>query len=85
MRTHSSVTFLFQLANIIKDSDDPEIQAMKESMPEWKLFEEGYLKQKNDEVATPLVVDPKIKIESLFEKDAEFKFQGFKPVPKRVF
>ena len=48
---------------------------MKESIPEWKIFEEGFLKQKNDELITPLGgKDPKIKIESLFDENNEFKF-----------
>ena len=35
--------------------------------------------------SAPLVSDPKMKIESLFDDNNEFKFKGFKPVPKRVF
>ena len=59
---------------------------MKESIPEWKLFEEGYLKQKNDDLTEPLGgKNPKLQIESLFDENDQFKFQGFKPVPKRVF
>jgi len=86
LRLHSAVTFLIELANLIKQSEDPEILAMKESIPEWKQFEEGFLKLKNDELITPLGgKDPKLKIESLFDENNEFKFQGFKQVPKRVF
>jgi len=56
---------------------------MKESIPEWKLFEEGYLKQKNDDLTEPLGgKNPKLQIESLFDENDQFKFQGFKPVPK---
>jgi len=80
------VTFLLKLANLIKSSDDQEIQAMKESIPEWKLFEEGYLKQKNDDLTEPLGgKNPKLQIESLFDENDQFKFQGFKPVPKWIF
>ena len=72
---HSSVSFLIQLANLIKTSEDPEILAMKESIPEWKQFEEGYLKAKNDELVAPLGgKDPKLKIESLFDENDNFKF-----------
>ena len=48
---------------------------MKESIPEWKMFEEGYLKQKNDELLEPLGgKNPKLQIESLFDENDQFKF-----------
>lgn len=58
---------------------------MQESIPEWKWFEEGLLNEVNVVASAPLVSDPKMKIESLFDDNNEFKFQGFKPVPWRVF
>jgi len=73
---------LIEIANLLKSLDtDVEIQAMQESIPEWKRFEEGLLKEVNVVATAPLVTDPKTKIESLFDDNNEFKFQGFKPVP----
>ncbi len=83
----SNYSYLLELANLIRSmSGDVEIAAMQDSIPEWKQFEDGMLKDVNEITSNPLVKDPKIKIESLFDDEGTgFKFQGFKPVPWRVF
>lgn len=77
---------MIEIANLLKQlNTDVEIRAMQESIPEWRNFEDGMLKDMNEVTSTPLVKDPKLKIESLFDDNNEFKFHGFKPVPRWVF
>lgn len=78
---------MIEISNLIKTlcKSDLDLQAMLDSIPEWKSFEDGMLQTINEVLTTPLVKDPKTKIESLFDDNNEFKFTGFKPVPWWVF
>jgi hypothetical protein len=78
-----SFSFMIEISNLIKTlcKSDLDLQAMLDSIPEWKSFEDGMLQTINEVLTTPLVKDPKTKIESLFDDNNEFKFTGFKPVP----